>query len=50
MVRSLNRDIDFFEIITRILQADKFEQYIFIIYLDYILRTSKNRIKENGFT
>ena len=33
-----------------LLQGDTLAPYLFIICLDYILRTSKDLIKENGFT
>ena len=49
-VHSLDGDIDFFDIVAGVLQGDIFALYLFIIYLDYMLRTSINLMKENGFT
>ena len=46
-VRSLDEDIDFFDIVAGVLQGDTLVPYLFIICLDYELRTS---IKENGLT
>ena len=48
-VRSLDGDTDYFDIVARVLQGDKLAPYIFIIWLDYVLRTSIDKIKENGF-
>ena len=50
MVRSLDGDTDFFDDVTGVLQGDTLVPYIFIICLDYILKTSLDLIKENGFT
>ena len=33
-----------------VLQGDTLALYLFIIYLDYVLRTSIDLMKENGFT
>ena len=33
----------------RVLQSDTLSPYLFIIYLEYVLRTSIDKIKENGF-
>ena len=49
-VRSPNGDIDFFDIVTGVLQGDTLVPYLFIICLDYALRTSIDLMKENGFT
>ena len=49
MVHSPNGDKDSFEIVFRFLQGNTLEPYMFIICLDYVLRTS-NLIKENGFS
>ena len=49
-VCSLDGDIDFFEIIVGVLQGDTLPPYLFIIYLDYVLQTLIDLIKENGFT
>ena len=48
-VRSLNGDIDYFDILGRILQAGTLAPYLFIICIDYALITSIDKIKENGF-
>ena len=39
-VRSLVGDTDYFDIVAGVLQGDKLAQYLFIICLDYVLRTS----------
>ena len=49
MVRRLNNNTNFFNIVTRVLQMDILAPYLFIICLDYILQTSIDLIKENGF-
>ena len=49
-VRSPDGDTDFFDFIAGFLQGDTLGVYLFIICLDYILRTSIDIIKENGFT
>ena len=43
-------DRDFFDIVAGVLQGDTLALYLFIICLDYILRTSVDLMKENGFT
>ena len=48
-VRSSDRDTDYFYIVAGVLQGDTLAPYIFIICLDYVLRTSIDKIKENGF-
>ena len=50
MVCSPNSDTKFFDIITEVLQRDTLALYLFIIYLDNILRISIDQIKENCFT
>ena len=50
MVHSADGDTDFFNIVAGILQGDTLAQYSLIICLDYILQTSIDLIKENGFT
>ena len=47
--RSPDGDTDYFDIITGVLQGDTLTPYLFIISLDYVLRTSIHKIKENGF-
>ena len=48
-VRSLDGDTDYFDIVAGVLQGDTLAPYLFIICLDYVLRTSIDKIKENGF-
>ena len=42
-------ETDYFEIVAGVLQGDTLAPYLFIISLDYVLRTSIDKIKENGF-
>ena len=48
-VRSPDGDTDYFDIVAGVLQRDTLAPYLFIICLDYVLRTSTDKIKENGF-
>ena len=48
-VRSPDGDTDYFDIVAGLLQRDTLTLYLFIIRLDYVLRTSIDKIKENGF-
>ena len=48
-VRSPDGDTDYFDIVAGVLQGDTLAPYLFIICLDYVLRTSINNIRENGF-
>ena len=48
-VRSPDGETDYFDIVAGVLQGDVLAPYLFIIYLDYVLRTSIDKIKENGF-
>ena len=48
-VRSLDGDTNYFDIVAGVLQGDTLDLYVFIICLDYVLRTSIDKIKENGF-
>ena len=48
-VRSPDGDTDYFDIVAGVLHGDTFAPYLFIICLDYMLRTSIDKIKENGF-
>ena len=48
-VRSPDRDTDYFDIVTGVLQGDILAPYLFIICLDYMLRTFIDLMKENGF-
>ena len=48
-VRSLDGDTDCFDMVTCMLLGDILALYLFIICLDYVLRTSIDLMKENGF-
>ena len=48
-VCSRNGDTDYFDIVAGVLQGDTSAPYLFIICQDYVLRTSIDKIKENGF-
>ena len=48
-VHSPDGDTDYFNIVAGVLQGDTFASYLFIICLDYVLRTSIDLMKENGF-
>ena len=48
-VRSPDGDTEYFDIVAGVLQGDTLAPYLFIICLDYILRTSIDKIRENGF-
>ena len=48
-VRSPDGDTDYFDIIAGVLHGDTLAPYLFIICLDYVLRTSIDKIKENSF-
>ena len=48
-VRSPDGDTDYFDIVAGELQEDTLAPYLFIICLEYLLRTSIDKIKENGF-
>ena len=43
-------ETDFFDIVAGVLQGDTLAPYQFMIYLDYVLRISIDRLKEYGFT
>ena len=40
---------EYFDIVAGVLQGDMLAPYLFIICLDYVLRTSIDKIRENGF-
>ena len=42
-------DTEYLDIVAGVLRGDKLAPYLFIICLDYVLRTSIDKIKENGF-
>ena len=48
-VRSPDGDTEYFDIVAGVLQGDMLAPYFFIIFLDYVLRTSIDKIRENGF-
>ena len=48
-VRSPDGDTECFDIVSGVLQEDTLAPYLFIICLDYLLRTSIDKIRENGF-
>ena len=48
-VRSPDGHTEYFDIVAGVLQGDTQAPYLFIICLDYVLRTSIDKIKENGF-
>ena len=48
-VRSPDVDTEYFNIEAEVLQRETLAPYLFIICLDYVLRTSIDKIKENGF-
>ena len=49
IVRSPDGDTEYFEIVAGVLQGDTLAPYLFIICLDYMLRTSIDKIRENDF-
>ena len=46
---SPDRDIDYFDIVAGVLQGDTLSPYLFMICQDYVLRTSIDKMKDNGF-
>ena len=48
-VRSPDGDTEYFDIVAGVLQGDTLPPYLFILCLDYELRTSVDKIRENGF-
>ena len=48
-VCSPDRDTEYFNIVAGVLRGDTLAPYLFIICLDYVLRTSIDKIRENGF-
>ena len=47
-VSSSNGDTENFDIVAGVLKGDTLAPYIFIICLDYVLKTSIDKIRENG--
>ena len=48
-VHSPDGDTEYFDIVAGVLQGDTLSPFLFIICLDYVLRTSIDKIRENGF-
>ena len=48
-VRSPDGDTHYFDIVAGVLQGDTLAPYLLFICLDFVLRTSIDKIKENGF-
>ena len=48
-VRSPDGNTEYFDIVAGVLQGDTVAPYFFIICLDYVLRTSIDKIRENAF-
>ena len=48
-VRLPDGDTEHFDIVAGVLQGDTLAPYLFIICLDYVLRTSIDKTRENGF-
>ena len=48
-VRSPDGGTEYFDIVAGVLQGDTLARYLFIICLDYVLTTSIDKIRENGF-
>ena len=48
-VRSPNGDTEYINIVVGVLEEDTLAPYLFIICLDYVLKTSIDKIRENGF-
>ena len=48
-VRSPDGDTEYFDIVAGVLQGDTLALYLFIICLDYVLRTLIDKTRENGF-
>ena len=49
-VPSPDGDTDCFDIVAGVLQGDTLLPYLFMICLDYVLRTSIDLMEDNGFT
>ena len=48
-VRSPDGDTEYFDIVAEVQQGDTLAPYLFIICLYYVLRTSIDKMKENGY-
>ena len=49
LLRQTYGDGDYFDIVAGVLQGDTLSPYLFILCLDYVLRTSIDKMKDNGF-
>ena len=49
-IRTPDGDTDFFQVLAGVLQGDTLAPYLFVIVLDYVLRTSIDENSELGFT
>ena len=47
-IRSPDANTDYFDIVAGVLQGDTLAPYLFIIYLDYVLRRSLDLLNENS--
>ena len=50
MVRSPDGDTDFFNVVAGVLQGDTLAPFLFTLTLDYVLRTSVDKLNSFGFT
>ena len=48
-VHSPDANTDYFDIVAGVQRGDTLAPYLFIVCLDYVLRTPIDKIKENGF-
>ena len=48
-VHSTDGDTEYFDIVAGVLQGDTLAPHLFIICLEYVLRMSIDKIRENGF-
>ena len=48
MRSSMDGDTDYFDIVAGVLQGDMLAPYLFIISLDYVLKMSIDKMKDNG--
>ena len=48
-VCSQDGETEYFDIVAGVQKGDTLAPYLFIIYVDYVLRISIDKIKENGF-
>ena len=48
-VCSPDGDMEYFDIVAGVLQGDALASYLLIICLDYVLRTSIDKMKDNSF-